>query len=57
MRFGDFQVNLRANDENLPEYGEVRAVKDGLATVSCWIPSEAGKVCLPLSSYVVAAFN
>ena len=44
MKFGDSEVNVVVNGVNLSEYGEETQVINGIANVSCWIPSEAGQV-------------
>ena len=46
MKFGDSEVNVVVNGVNLSEYGEETQVINGIANVSCWIPSEAGQVSL-----------
>jgi len=46
MKFENFEVNVVVNDANLPEYGKETQVIDGIAHVSCWIPSCEGQVNL-----------
>jgi len=46
MKFENFEVNVVVNNANLPEYGMETQVIDGIAHVSCWIPSREGQVSL-----------
>lgn len=42
MRYRDYDVHIECGGSTLEEYS-VQAEDDG-RTISCWIPSEAGKV-------------
>jgi hypothetical protein len=43
-RFSAFETAVVVNDLDLPEYGV--QTDHATKTTTCWIPSEAGKVCL-----------
>jgi hypothetical protein len=44
-RYGAFDAYVEVEDARLPEYDVKESVdKDGVPCVTCWIPSEAGKV-------------
>lgn len=55
MKFDDFEVNLCVNDANIVEYGEVRAVKDGLTTVVLLDPFGSGKGTYALDAPCVSS--
>jgi hypothetical protein len=47
--FRGFVAHVRVDGQNLAEYAETTTVNtDGVTLVSCWVPSEAGKVCFRL---------
>jgi hypothetical protein len=44
-RYGNFDAYVEVEDARLPEYDVKESVdKDGVPCITCWIPSEAGKV-------------
>jgi hypothetical protein len=44
-KFSDFDARIFVDGTPLPEYAESKTVDAaGVTTVSCWVPSEAGKV-------------
>jgi hypothetical protein len=44
-RYGTFDAYVEVEDARLTEYDVLETVdKDGVSCITCWIPSEAGKV-------------